>query len=99
MRDTRKRFKLKDRILIEKLIKDGVHLGDIADHLNAARSGIYREVRKNGGIENYSALKAQYRAETARSQAQGNSNPTLREEINTLKLQIQTLFDLIKEMR
>lgn len=57
-KEKRKRLTLEDRKLIEEHLKNGGRPRRIAELLGFSFSSIYRELRKNGGVRNYSAEKA-----------------------------------------
>lgn len=63
-------FTKEERILIEQYIHEGLNLYQISKKLNRSYSGIKAEVRRNGGIKEYTADKA-IKSAICRLQSQG----------------------------
>lgn len=54
-----KRIRYDDRLVIEKMAKQGKSVIEIAKALGVTRHGIYDEFERCGGRDSYSALDAQ----------------------------------------
>lgn len=104
-----KPFTFSERKEIERLIADpSVSLTEIAVLINRSKNGVISEVRKHGGRENYTALKAQstalnerearYIALSERNKAQGRPKTKFEERISILEMQVEILLDEINKL-
>lgn len=100
------RIKYEERIQIEKYLSQGKKRGEIADLIKRSKNGVNTEIRKNGGPEAYSAIKAQARAEKIREDAyrklsefnKKQRENSLTKRVQNLEMQIEILHDCIKEL-
>lgn len=101
---------LRERQFIEKQIKKNISLSSIGVMLKRGKNTVITEVRRYGGRDKYNANNAHKLAQekneerikkTTNSLKKSSFNPyiSLSEKIKILEMQIEILFDTIKEMK
>ena len=100
-----KPFSLADRMVIERMIKQGHTGGEIAKVLGRSKTGTNWEIRNHGGRESYTAKKADKMAREAQIDRieklrtkQRARRPTIHQRLDALDMQINILKDTIKEL-
>lgn len=99
-----------ERKKIENLLKHypSYSLSQISIRINRGKNTVICEVRKNGGRENYTAEKGQQKSyETHQRKIQRlktinaftDPNRPIRDKIDALSMQIEILFDMVKELQ
>ena len=94
------RYNLDDRKIIEQMLKNGCTHNAIAVFLKRAQPAISREIKKNGGNEQYSAEAAQQRMESLLVSVPKTRKtlPQVDRRIDILEMQVEILLDKIKEI-
>lgn len=100
-------YTLEERKVIQKLLKQGFSGTNIAKHLHRSQNGVNYEIRRNGGRNKYDAEKAHEiiikrrmeSNEKRRNANLGKSGPGLNKRVQNLEMQVEVLFETIKEMR
>lgn len=100
---TNKRFIFPERVLIEKYAKEGHSSYKISMAINRSQSGTEKEIKRGGGINNYSADIAQKACNLGIQNQiaylnKGNGK-SIREQIEEMQMQIEVLHVTIKEMK
>lgn len=103
-----KALTMKERVKIERLLKEPLSLTQIAKQIGRSKNCVVTEVRINGGRENYTANKAQERFYTVhvlaweelRKRNKG-TDPRSKQniKIENLEMQLEILHDEIKRLR
>lgn len=76
MNTSYKHLSIDEREKIMVLLSLGKSMGVIAKQLNRAKSTICREIKRNGGVDNYSAIKAACLYQTRRQACRPRLKPT-----------------------
>lgn len=76
MNTSYKHLSIDEREKIMVLLSLGKSMGIIAKQLNRAKSTICREIKRNGGVDNYSAIKATCLYQTRRQACRPRLKPT-----------------------
>jgi len=100
-------YTFEERKIIERLLKSGATGKHAAKKLGRSTNGINTEIRKNGGWKEYNAERAQKRAEEMRRDANkkishallGKSGPGVSKRIKNLEMQVEILFETIRELK
>ena len=96
---------IKERELIESLLKENLTGSEIARKLNRSKNTINSEIRRNGGRLNYSGEKAQIKSDLIRGsvlEKQRSTNNIVldsKDKIEALEMQVQILLETIQEMK
>lgn len=101
----KKRLTLQDRIKIEYELKNLKPFTWIAKEIGISSDSVRKEIMKNGGRENYNAKEAQESSNKRKSNCgnhmkiYSNQRNQVESEIESLKMHIEILSDIIKELR
>ena len=90
-----------ERKEIERLIRKGYSLSSIAGILGRGKSTVTAEIRRNGGICEYNAVKADLKAEENKKKAvikQVETHQTHENRLRVIEMQVELLTELYKEL-
>ena len=97
-------FSFEERLVLEENLKRNYSMEKIGRIMNRSGTGLHKEVKKNGGRYKYNAVEAQKRAEKNREQRDRSNYHQgkvykIEVRITNLEMQIDILFEAIKELK
>ncbi len=97
-RTTLKHFTIHERIFIEKSLKKGDSVRKISLNLERSHSGVNSEIKRGGGIHNYSAELGEKTYLENMKYTKTMNNKELELKLQSLEMQIEILVDQIRSL-
>jgi IS30 family transposase len=96
-----------ERLRIQGHIQNGLTRRQIAQLENRSVYTIIDEIRRNGGMKTYSAMRAQERCDSMKVRVSKNSGTysypmrlkDLEHKVDSMSMQLEILFDMVEELK